>query len=78
VLLQVLVGDSSLLPWLVGKCLTAVPVVQVLVQVGRVLLLADKGLQLLVLVGGHMLLPVGNGLRLLLLVRGLLLVCGTL
>jgi hypothetical protein len=54
VLLQVMVTDSPLLPWLVGKGLTAGPVLQSHVPVSKVLLQATRGLQLLVLVGGHM------------------------
>jgi hypothetical protein len=67
VLLQVLVGDWQLLPWLVGKGLTAVPVIQLLVLVGILFLLPSGGLQL---IGGHMLLLVGGELRRLLLVLG--------
>jgi hypothetical protein len=48
VLLQVLVGDWPLLPRPVGKGLTAVPVLQLLVPVGRVLMLSGGGLQLVV------------------------------
>jgi hypothetical protein len=55
-----------------------VAVLQLMVPVGRVLLLAGKGLQLLVPFGGQMLVLVGSGLWLLILVLGLLLVCGAL
>jgi hypothetical protein len=51
----------------VGKGLTAVPVLQLLVLVGRVFLLPGGGLQL---VGGQMVLQVGGKLRLLLLALG--------
>jgi hypothetical protein len=74
----VLVGDWPLPLGLVGKGLTAVPVLHALVPVVKVLLLADKGLHVLLLVGGKMLLLVGSGLRLQILVLGLLLVCGSL
>jgi hypothetical protein len=66
-LLQVLVGDWPMLPRLVGKGLTAVPVMQMLVPLGRVFLLPGEGLQL---VGGRMVLMVGVELRLLLHVLG--------
>jgi hypothetical protein len=63
VLLQVMIGDWSSLPRLVGKGLTAVPVLQLLVIVGTVLLLPGGGLQL---VCGQVVLLVGGELRLLL------------
>jgi hypothetical protein len=79
--LQVLVGDLMVLRKLVGKGLTLVTVVlvlQLLVLVGKGLLLVDKGLHVLVLVGGHILMVVGRDLRLLIFVLVLLLMCGTL
>jgi hypothetical protein len=60
VLLQVLVGDWPLLPRLVDKRLTAVPVLQVFVPMVRVLLLPGGGLPL---VGGQLVLLVGGELR---------------
>jgi hypothetical protein len=65
VLLQVLVGDSPLLPRPVGKGLTAVPVMQLLVLLRRVFMLPGGGMQL---VGGKMVPLVGGELRQLLLV----------
>jgi hypothetical protein len=65
VLVQVSVGDWPLLPRPVGKGLTVVSVMQLLVPVGRVFLLPGGGLQL---VGGHMVLLEAGELRLLLLV----------
>jgi hypothetical protein len=67
VLPQVLVGDWPLLPRLVGKGLTAVPVLQLLVPMRTVFLLTGGELQL---VGGQLLLLVGSELRLLLQVLG--------
>jgi hypothetical protein len=51
VLPRVLVGDWPLLPRLVGKGLTAVSVMQLLVPVGKVFLLTGREWQL---VGGQM------------------------
>jgi hypothetical protein len=65
VLLQVLVGDWPLLPRPVGKGLTTVPVLQLLVHIGRVFLLPGGGLQL---VGGQMVLLEASEVRLLLVV----------
>jgi hypothetical protein len=45
-----------------GQRLDVVTLLQLLVLVGRVLLLVGSGLHVLVLVGGHMLLLVGRGL----------------
>jgi hypothetical protein len=67
VLPQVLVGDWPLLPRLVGKGVTAVPVLQLLVPMGRVLLLTGGELHVF---GGKIVPLVGNELRLLLLVLG--------
>jgi hypothetical protein len=67
VLLQVLVGDWPLLPRLVGKGLTAVPVFQLLVPVGRTFMLPGGGMHL---VGNQMVLLVGSELRLPLLTLG--------
>jgi hypothetical protein len=78
VLLQVMVGDWPLFPGLEGKGLTVVTVPHLLVPVGIVLLMVDKRLHVLVLVGSHMLLLVSTRLRLLILVLGLLVVCDTL
>jgi hypothetical protein len=72
VLLQVLVGDWPFLPRLVGEGLTAVPVLQMLVPMGRVVMLPGGGLQL---VRGEMVLMVGGELRMLLLVLGPELLC---
>jgi hypothetical protein len=60
-----MVGDWPLLPRPVGKGLTAVPVLQLLVPVGRANLLPGGGLQL---VGGQMVLLEAGEFRLLLLV----------
>jgi hypothetical protein len=51
---------------------------QWLVLWGKGLLPVDRGLPLLVLVGGHMLLLVVIDLRLLIMALVLLLICGTL
>jgi hypothetical protein len=59
VLLQVLVSDWPLLPRPVGRGLTAVPVLQLLMPMGRVFLQ---------LVGGQLVLLEAGELRLLLLV----------
>ena len=65
VLLQVPVSDSPMLPQPVGRGLTAVPVLQLLVPMDRVLLLPGGGLEL---VGGEMMLLEARELRLLQLV----------
>ena len=65
VLLQVPVSDSPMLPQPVGRGLTAVPVLQLLVPMGRVLLLPGGGLEL---VGGEMMLLEASEMRLLQLV----------
>ena len=65
VLPQVPVSDSPMLPQPVGKGLTAVPVLQLLVPMGRVLLLPGGGLEL---VGGEMMLLEAGEMRLLQLV----------
>jgi hypothetical protein len=65
VLLQVLVSDSPMLPRPVGKGLTAVPVLQLLVPMDIVLMLPSGGLAL---VGGELMLLEAGELRLLQLV----------
>jgi hypothetical protein len=65
VLLQVLVNEWPMLPRPVGRGLTAVPVLQLLVPMDRVLLLLGGGLEL---VGGEMMLLEAGELRLLQLV----------
>jgi hypothetical protein len=65
VLLQVMVTDSPMLPRPVGRGLTAVPVMQLVVPMDIVLLLTGGGLGL---VGGEMMLLEAGELRLLQLV----------
>jgi hypothetical protein len=65
VLMQVLVSDSPMLPRAVGRGLTAVPVMQLLVPMDRVLLLPGGGLEM---VGSEMMLLEAGELRLLKLV----------
>jgi hypothetical protein len=65
VLMQVLVSDSPMVPRPVGRGLTSVPVMQLLVPMDIVLLLPGGGLEL---VGGGMMLLEAGELRLLRLV----------
>jgi hypothetical protein len=65
VLMQALVSDSPMLPRPVGKGLTTVPVLQLLVPMDRVLLLPGGGLEL---VGGEMMPLEAGEVRLLQLV----------
>jgi hypothetical protein len=61
VLLQVPVSDSPMLPRPVGRGLTAVPVLQLLVPMDRVLMLPGGGLELVV---GDMIMLEAGELRL--------------
>jgi hypothetical protein len=65
VLMQVPVSDSPMLPRPVGRGLTTVPGLYLLVPTDRVLLLPGRGLEL---VGGEMMLLEAGELRLLQLV----------
>jgi hypothetical protein len=62
VLLQVMVSDSPMLPRPVGRGLTTVPVLRLLVPMDRVLLLPGGGLEL---AGGELMLLEAGELRLL-------------